>query len=82
MAPHHAGAYERIMSDSIQVGVIVAMLMVGLVALLRRYRQSQPPSEVCAVCSGMDHIDAMCETCKQPIHSECWDRHLCKYRIN
>ncbi len=67
-------------------GMMTIVLLLGslilLVLVLTAKRRQPPPTEVCAVCGGARGTDAICNTCKQPIHTECWDRHLCKYRIN
>lgn len=69
------------MSFQSQLWIMALLLLVAVVYLLWRSHRPVTPT-ICAVCHGTFNVDSTCKACQQDIHIECWDRHLCKYRIN
>jgi hypothetical protein len=68
------------MTESVQIVIVVVMLVIGVVFTLRRRKQFQQIT--CSVCRGAWNVDLTCPSCHEMLHQECWDRHLCKYRVN
>lgn len=70
------------MSYEDQLWTIVVLMLIAAGLAIWRRRHLRPPAETCAACGGTVLVDALCTVCNEPLHIECWDRHLCKYRIN